>query len=75
MSFKLLTRQDAAKVLLMEPKTLGLPHIRAKLGLPCVRIGGRVRFLESDVEAVISRGRETLPQMPADEKGSDDAAD
>ena len=76
MSFKLLTRQDAAKRLLMEPKTLGLPHVRAKLGLPCVRIGGRVRFLESDIEALIARGREALPPMPGDEKeGADDVAD
>jgi len=41
---------------------------RARVGLPLVRIGSRVGFLESDVWAVIQRGREDLDEEGKEEE-------
>ena len=41
MSLKLLTRQEAAERLLLEPKTLGLKYMRAKIGLRALPNGRR----------------------------------
>ena len=48
------------------------PDFRAAIGLPAVKIGRRLFFRESDVQALIDRSVEQLPIMPS--KRGNDAA-
>ena len=58
----LLTREEAARMLGISPLSLYNIEVRTSLGLPCVRIGSRIRFRPEDIQKVIDKGVETLVQ-------------
>jgi hypothetical protein len=59
---KTLTRSETAKMLGFKDVSLNDKRVRTRLGLPAVKVGGRIMFLEADVERVLRRGRENLPK-------------
>ena len=61
---KLLKLAEAAKFLDVSEKSLSDARYLNRIRLPRVKIGKSVRFLEEDLERIVRRGRETLPQMP-----------
>ncbi len=52
----------AADCLGVAQKTLRDARWRARVRLPLVRVGGRVGILEDDILALLTRGRERLPE-------------
>jgi predicted site-specific integrase-resolvase len=64
-----LSANEAAARLGLARKTLLEGRWRRRVKLPCVKIGGRVRFLERDIVDLIERGRERFgaekPCIPA----------
>lgn len=56
-----LTPDQAALRLGFHAETLKDPEFRRRVGLPAVRIGRSLRFLESDVLRIIEKGRECFP--------------
>jgi Helix-turn-helix domain len=58
---KTLTLSETAKRLGFKDPSVRDKRVRVRLGLPAVKVGGRLMFLESDVERVLRRGREKLP--------------
>lgn len=57
-----LTKHQAAVLLGFHPETFEDQSFRRRIGLPAVRIGRHLRFLESDVKRVIEQGREHLEE-------------
>jgi hypothetical protein len=55
---KTLTADEVAKVLDMKRRSVIDKRVRRRLGLPIVKCGKRVLFLEEDVERVLRRYRE-----------------
>lgn len=53
---------EATRVLGLPPRSLYDPRRRQRLGLPAVRLGRRLMFVEADVLALIERGRERLDE-------------
>jgi hypothetical protein len=56
----LLTREEAARILGISAFSLYSRQVRSSLGLPCVRVGSRIRFRPEDIQRVIDRGLEML---------------
>jgi hypothetical protein len=55
---KTLTVDQAAEIFDMKRRSILDPRVRQRLGLPIVKCGKRVLFLEEDVERVLRRCRE-----------------
>jgi excisionase family DNA binding protein len=55
-----LTLEETAAVLRVPTETLRRPWWRRRYGIPAIRIGGRVRFLESDVRAWLEQNKEPV---------------
>ena len=60
MTFNVMTLEEAAVALRLRPETLRRPWWRRRYGLPGVRIGGRVAFLEADVRVWLEGHREPV---------------
>jgi len=60
---KMLSISAAAERLSIAEKTIRDLRWRLKVGLPLIRVGGRVGVLESDIEELLRRGRERLPSQ------------
>lgn len=58
---RLISRHETAQRLNLKPESLSDKRFRVRIGLPAVRIGRRIGFIEADVEKLIARGREKLP--------------
>lgn len=58
---KLLTRCEAAERLNLSPKTLDNWRSTQAAALPYVKLGGRIRYLESDIQRFIDRSRVDAP--------------
>lgn len=58
---KVLSVEETASRLGVKPTSLADKRYRSRIGLRAVKIGRRVGFEESDVEKLITRGREKLP--------------
>lgn len=65
---RILSVAETSRRLNVKSSTPRDPRWRARVHLPLVRIGGRVGFLESDVWAVIQRGREDLDEEGKEEE-------
>ena len=52
---RLLTREEAARILGLQPCTLAKWACRRKHGLPVIRVGSRVRYRLQDVYEFIER--------------------
>lgn len=64
---KFLKSEDVAEMLNVTPGSLANDRYRGE-GIPYVKIGTRVRYLESDVLAYIEANR-VVPQPPAKQPG------
>jgi len=53
-----LTKDQAAMSLGASPNSLADPRWRRRVGLRATRVGRSLRFLESDVQSLLRRGRE-----------------
>jgi hypothetical protein len=53
--------KETALLLGLSPLSLADKRYRTRLGLPAVRVGRKLGFEETDVEALILRGRESIP--------------
>jgi excisionase family DNA binding protein len=58
---QLRSAEEAAAQLGVSPKSVKGKRWRIRGGLPATKIGRRTMFRESDLEKLISRGRERLP--------------
>jgi hypothetical protein len=58
---KLLTLEETASRLGVKSTSLADKRYRFRIGLPAVKVGRRIGFSETDVEKLITRGREKLP--------------
>jgi len=58
---KLLTPEEVAEIFRLKPGSMRDPRVRLRIGLKAVRVGGSLRFRETDVERVIKNGEERLP--------------
>ena len=58
--------EEAAYRLGCKPVSLRDKRFRARIGLVASKIGRSLRFQESDVNGVLRRSREHLPEMPED---------
>ncbi len=56
-----LTPNEVSLLLRVAPTTVRDHRWRHRVGLPVCRVGGFLRFLRSDVEALLLRGREDRP--------------
>lgn len=59
---RVLTSVEAARLLRCSRRSLENPAWRRSVGLPAVRIGRSLRFLESDLLAFLRGQREVLPE-------------
>ena len=62
---KLLTLEETASRLGIASTSLADKRYRARIGLAGVKVGRRMGFVELDVERLITRGKEKLPQLTA----------
>jgi len=58
---KALPKEAAADFISYAPSTLGDKRWRARIGLCAVKLGGRLRFQEKDLLALLERSREKHP--------------
>ena len=57
----LLSRREAADFLRLRPQTLAVWAMHGRINLPIVKIGGRVLYRRSDLEALVHRSTRQLP--------------
>jgi hypothetical protein len=57
---ELITTDEAARRLCLAPSSLIDPRFRARLELPCVRVGRKIAFATADIDALITRRKEVL---------------
>ncbi len=57
-----LTKEEAATRLGQSPRSLADPRWRRRVGLRATRVGRNLRFLESDLERLLNRGLERIPE-------------
>jgi Helix-turn-helix domain len=55
---ELLDRHDTARLLGVKPQTVADARWRARVGLRATRVGRSLRFVRTDIEALLQRGRE-----------------
>jgi hypothetical protein len=64
---KTLTVDQVAEIFDMKRRSILDPRVRQRLGLPSIKCGKRVLFLEEDVEWVLRRGRQRPPTKGTNE--------
>ncbi len=57
---RLLDTYEVARFLGLSSTTVASADWRQRVGLRAIKIGGAIRYLESDVVALLDRGRETF---------------
>ena len=57
---RLLLIKEVADMLRIQERVLYKSKVRERMGLPTIKIGGRLRFREDDVQRLISEGREVF---------------
>lgn len=60
---RLLTREEAAKVLGVRPQTLAVWHCTGRQRLPVIKVGGRCRYRLDDLERWLAE-RTVIPGGP-----------
>jgi hypothetical protein len=59
---RMITLEETARRLGFSPLSLADKRFRVRLGLPAVKLGRKLGFDERDVEKLILRGRERMPE-------------
>jgi Helix-turn-helix domain len=57
---RLLLIKEVSDMLRIQERVLYQARVREKIGLRAIKIGGRLRFLEEDVERLIEQGLENF---------------
>ena len=57
-----LTKEEAATRLGQSPRSLADPRWRRRVGLRATKVGRSLRFRESDLERLLNRGLERIPE-------------
>jgi excisionase family DNA binding protein len=62
-------RKEAAEILGISPRTIADHRWRKRIGLRAVRVGGSLRFLETDLMKLLHSRRETVASLNPESDG------